>query len=128
MAKIKDKGKVWFLGSFRPIEAIRIDETIFAVGLGEDEKIDCWIDRDHLCVDLHKPQDGKRIARRFKLGLKGQKTAGLFSGFENTKHEEILVVAPDDQGVEERKITGKEYERFGCSRLDRKSFWECIGF
>ena len=67
MKEIQDSGKVWCKGSNRPVHAVRVGNKIFATGKGEDQTIECWVDGDVLCVDLHEREI--RIARKIPLDL-----------------------------------------------------------
>lgn len=89
MPEVKDTGKVWIKGESSPRFAIRVDEKIFVpVNAGEDVK--SWrIEGEFLCVDLSL--NGVCTARRLDLNLPAIAPGTLFSGFEDTKHGDVLV-------------------------------------
>ena len=109
MAEIKDNGKVWVKGSVLPVNAVRIDDKIFATGQKEDQRAELWLENEGLCVDLHDFQKGERTARFIPLNSKANLPGTLFNGFEKTKHSDVLVVACDAVGTKEKSISGIKY-------------------
>jgi len=126
MAEIKDKGKVWIKGSVGPVNAIRIDDKIFATGKAADQKEELWLENDGLCLDLHNFKKGKRTARFIPLDSQAELAGTLFNGFENTKHADVSIVAFDTKGTREKTISGAEYQNRGIKDLDCASFWKII--
>ena len=61
MPEIKDSGKVWTKGSVLPVNAVRIDNKIFATGQTEDQSAELWLEDEGLCLDLHDFEKGERI-------------------------------------------------------------------
>ena len=70
MAEIKDNGKVWMKGSVLPVNAVGIDDKIYATGQKEDQSAELWLENQGLCVDLHDFQNGERTARCIPLNRK----------------------------------------------------------
>lgn len=99
MAEIKDTGKVWIKGNVSPVFAIRVDDTFFVPGKEEDQTIEYRVEENYLCVDLHDTETKMKTVRRFDLGLTPTTPASLFSGFERTKHADVMVVTFEDAGV-----------------------------
>ena len=110
MPKIEDTGKVWLRGESRPQEAVRLGETIFVPGKEENQTLHVWMDDGHLYADLHDAAAEIRIVRRFSLNEPPTRSGTLFSGFENTKHGDIMAVTFKDDGVEQCTVTGAEYQ------------------
>ena len=48
MPEIKDSGKVWTKGSVLPVNAVRIDNKIFATGQKDDQSAELWLEDDGL--------------------------------------------------------------------------------
>ena len=126
MAEIKDNGKVWMKGSVLPVNAVRIDDKIFATGQKEDQSAELWLENEGLCVDLHDFQKGERTARFIPLNSKANLPGTLFNGFEKTKHSDVLVVACDVVGTKEKSISGIKYQEGRFKTLDPRTFWETI--
>ena len=129
MPEITDSGKIWIKGQSRTSFAVKVDDTVFVTGKGEDPALEAhWAEKNHLCVDLHDPKQGSRIARRFPLDQKPTHPAALFSGFKKTKHDDLVVCTPNDPGVEEFIIQGDEYQRQQVQSMEREAFWKIAGF
>jgi len=126
MAEIKDKGKVWVKGSVGPVDAVRIDNKVFATGKSTDQKEELWLENDSLCLDLHNFKKGERTARIIPLDSKTELVGTLFNGFENTKHADVSIVAFDTEGTKEKTISGAEYQNRGIKDLDCATFWKVI--
>ena len=126
MAEIKDKGKVWVKGSVGPVDAVRIDDKVFATGKAADQKEELWLENDGLCLDLHNFKKGERTARFIPLDSSAELAGTLFNGFENTKHSDVLVVACDAVGSKEKSISGPEYQEGKFNTLDHRTFWQTI--
>jgi hypothetical protein len=126
MSEIKDTGKVWMKGSVGTAHAIRIDDKVFATGQKEGQYIDLWIDNEGLCIDLHDSKLAERTARFIPLDTPASLPGTLFSGFEKTKHADVLIVSADSEGVKEKTVSGKEYKEGNYGILDRLVFWQTI--
>ena len=126
MPEIKDSGKVWIKGSVLPVNAVRIDNKIFATGQKEDQSAELWIGNEGLCIDLHDFKKGERTARFIPLDSKAKLPGTLFNGFEKTKHSDVLVVAYDAIGSKEKSISGIEYREGGFNTVDHQTFWQAI--
>ncbi|MFQ5717552.1 MAG: hypothetical protein ACE5GQ_10700 [Nitrospinales bacterium] len=125
MPEIKDTGKVWVRGAARPIFAIRVDDKYFAPGKNDDQTIEYWIEGNYLCVDLHNAEKKVRVGRRIKLNEAPTTPATLFSGFERTRHADVMSVT--DRGAETFVVEGMEYDVKKIAALDSRSFW-LLGF
>ena len=126
MPEIKDSGKVWTKGSVLPINAVRIDNKIFATGQKEDQSVELLLEDEGLCLDLHDFKKGERTARFIPLNSKAKLVGTLFNGFEKTKHSDVLVVAYDVIGSKEKSISGIEYQEGKFNTLDNRTFWKTI--
>ena len=126
MPEIKDSGKVWTKGSVLPVNAVRIDNKIFATGQKEDQSAELWLEDEGLCLDLHDFKKGERTARFIPLNSKAKLAGTLFNGFEKTKHSDVLVVACDAAGSKEKSISGPEYQEGKFNPLDHRTFWQTI--
>ena len=126
MPEIKDSGKVWMKGSVLPVNAVRIDNKIFATGQKDDQSAELWLEDDGLCLDLHDFKKGERTARFIPLNSKAKLPGTLFNGFEKTKHSDVLVVACDGIGSKEKSILGIEYQKGKFNTLDHRTFWQTI--
>ena len=126
MPEIKDSGKVWTKGSVLPINAVRIDNKIFATGQKEDQSVELWLEDEGLCLDLHDFKKGERTARFIPLNSTAKLPGTLFNGFEKTKHSDVLVVAYDVIGSKEKSISGIEYQEGKFNTLDHRTFWHTI--
>lgn len=126
MAEIKDTGKVWLKGSVGPVHAVRVDESIFATGKKEDQRVELWIENEELCIDLHNTKKGERTARCIPINSTPTLPGTLFNGFENTKHADVLIVAWDSERTKEKSVSGIEYKEGGFNFLDPQTFWKTI--
>ena len=126
MEEIQDSGKVWCKGSTRPVHAVRTGNKIFATGKGEDQSIECWVDRDVLCVDLHEPQWEIRIARKFSLDLEPTLAGTLFNGFTRPKHADVSIVSSDQESVKEIIISGETYRAGQYNSMSSREFWNKV--
>jgi hypothetical protein len=124
MVEICDSGKVWCKGSARPIHAVRTGAKIFATGKGENQTIECWVDGNVLCVDLHEP--GIRSAKKFPLDLDPTLKGTLFNGFTRTKHADVSIVSSDQSGVEEKTVSGEAYRAGQFDSMDTGDFWNKV--
>jgi hypothetical protein len=123
MKEIQDSGKVWCKGFARPAHALRVDNKIFATGKSEDQTIECWVDKDVLCVDLNEPGRGMRVARKFPLDLEPTLSGTLFNGFTHTKHADVLIVSSEQDRIEEEVISGEAYRMGQYDSMGSKEFW-----
>ena len=121
MKEIQDSGKVWCKGPNRPVHAVRVGNKIFATGKGEDQTIECWVDGDVLCVDLHEREI--RIARKIPLDLEPTLQGTLFNGFTHTKHADILIVSSDHDRIEEKIVSGEAYRTGQYNSMSSREFW-----
>ena len=129
MPEITDSGKIWIKGQSHTSFAVKVDDTVFVTGKEEGPALEAhWIEKSHLCVDLHDSKQGSRIARRFLLNQKPTHPASLFSGFNKTKHADLVVCTHNDPGVEEFIIQGNDYKRQQIQSMDRQEFWKLAGF
>lgn len=128
MSEIKDLGKVWFPGTFSPVFALRIQDTVFAPGVEEGDDYYYWIDQKFFMIDIHNKNKSQRIARRFRMDLIPTTPAALFNGFENTIHGDIKVVTHQDPGVDEFIVKGETYDNSGIKLMDREKFWRLAGY
>ena len=126
MEEIQDSGKVWCKGSTRPVHAVRTGNKIFATGKGEEQSIECWVDRNVLCIDLHEPQQEIRIARKLPLGLEPTLKGTLFNGFAHTKHADVLIVSSDHDQIEEKIISGETYRAGQYNSMSSREFWNKV--
>ena len=126
MLTIEDTGKVWFKGAFGPEYAVRVGDKVFVPGKGENHTVDCRVVGNAFCVDLHDKKEGKRIGRRFPLGLPTTTPATLFNGFEKTKHADVRVVTYRDEGVEEVAISGDDYRNQSIAHMEPETFFEWL--
>jgi hypothetical protein len=124
MMEIQDSGKIWCKGSASPIHAVRTGTKIFATGKKEDQTIECWVDGDLLCIDLHGP--GIRLARKFPLDLDPTLAGTLFNGFTRTKHADVSIVSSEQEGVEEAIVTGESYSSGEYGNMNSKEFWNKV--
>jgi hypothetical protein len=124
MADIQDSGKIWCKGSTSPVHAVRARNKIFATGKKENQAIECWLDGEALCVDLHDA--GTRIARKFPLNIEPTLSGTLFNGFTSTKHADVTIVSSDQNGVEEKIVTGEIYRTGEYESMNSRDFWDKI--
>lgn len=124
MVEVCDSGKIWCKGSARPIHAVRTGTKIFATGKEENQSIECWVNGDVLCVDLHEP--GIRTARKLPLNLEPTLEGTLFNGFTRTKHADVAIVAVDQKGVEEKIISGETYTTGQYDSMESAYFWDKV--
>jgi hypothetical protein len=122
MAEIKDTGKVWFQGAFRPEYALRVENKVFVPGMEEGDSIDCRVIGYVLIVDSHDRKREKRTLRRFSLDLPAATPASLFNGFEKTQHADVQVVTYKDSGVEENIVEGDSYRTGSIANMDFDTF------
>jgi len=128
MPEITDSGKIWIKGHSRTSFAVKVDDKVIAIGKEEGHALEAhWIDKNHLCVDLHDPQQESRIARWFPLDQKPTHSAALFSGFKKTKHADLLVCTHNDPGVQEFIIQGNDYKKQQVQSMERDEFWKLAG-
>ena len=128
MADIDDTGKVWIKGEFSTEYAVRIGTAVIVPGQQEDDKLTVWISDNTLFADLHCPEQNRRILRKFSLDLPAKTHATLFNGFTKTKHADVMVVTPNDRGVEELKLEGDDYSFHHLEKLDSQRFLEWVNF
>lgn len=129
MPEITDSGKIWIKGHSRTSFAVKVDDKVFVTGKEEGYiSEECWIEKNHLCVDLHDSKQGSRIARRFALNQEPNHPAALFSGFNKTQHADLVVCTFNDPGVEEFIIRGSDYDHRGVRSMLRAEFWKLAGF
>jgi hypothetical protein len=126
MSEIKDTGKVWMKGSVGTAHAVRVDDKVFATGQKEGQSADLWIDNKGLCIDLHDSKLGERTARFIPLNTPATLHGTLFNGFEKTMHADVLIVPTDGEGIKEKTVSGKQYQKGGFNTLDRLTFWQTI--
>ena len=124
MPGIQDSGKIWYKGSTSPAHAVRVVNKIFATGKKENQAIECWVDGEVLCVDLHDSET--RIARKFPINIEPTLVGTLFSGFTSTKHADVNIVGPDQKGVEEKIVTGEIYRTGEYGNMNSRDFWDQI--
>lgn len=124
MAEIKDTGKVWFQGAFRPEYALRVDSKVYIPGMEEGDTIDCRVIGNILVVDLHTPKEEKRTLRRFSLDLPATTPASLFNGFEKTQHADVSVVTYKDSRVEEYIVKGDSYRTNSVANMTFETFFQ----
>ncbi len=122
MEKIQDSGKVWCKGFARPVHAVRVGNKIFATGKGEDQTIECWVDKNFLYVDLNEPCREIRYARKFPLDLEPTLPGTLFNGFTLTKHADVLIVRSDHDRIEEKTISGETYRTGQYQNMSSREF------
>ncbi len=125
MVDIQDRGKVWLRGKVKPIPAVKFEESIIILDLEYGDLATVWGSADGLCVDLHIINEGTRIARWFPKEAQGNTSGTLFSGFDNTKHADILAVLPDNPVVLEKKFSGETYGE--VKDLSPESFFDYSG-
>lgn len=126
MEEIQDSGKIWCKGSARPAHAVRAGNKIFTTGKSEDQAIECWVDGDNLCIDLNEPGKQIRIARKLPLDLEPTLSGTLFNGFTHTKHADVAIVAPDQDRIEERTVSGEIYRTGQYVCMESKEFWSKV--
>jgi hypothetical protein len=124
MAEIKDTGKVWFQGAFRPEYALRVENKVFVPGMEESATIDCRVMDNTLIVDLHDQKREKRTLRRFSLDMPAITPASLFNGFEKTQHADVQVVTYKDSGVEEHIVAGDSYRTDSVAGMPFETFYQ----
>lgn len=111
MSDIQDEGKVWLRGKVKPVPAVKYVGTILIPDMEYGEVAKVWGTPQGLCVDVHIKEIETRIVRWFPKGTQGDTPGTLFSGFDNTKHADILAVLPDNPAVQEKKFTEDEYRK-----------------
>ncbi|PIQ97486.1 MAG: hypothetical protein COV67_03930 [Nitrospinae bacterium CG11_big_fil_rev_8_21_14_0_20_56_8] len=117
MKPVDDQGKVWGKGFFRPVFAVRVGDKIFIPGAEEDEEVTCWREERFLVADCLNRNRNRRTLRRLPLDLVPEMTGTLFSGFDATRHADIVAVHPGQEGVEEYVIEGEPYRTHGIENL-----------
>ena len=128
MLEIMDTGTVWIKGRAKPDYGLRVGDNIFVPGKESTEEINCWINGDVLCVDLHDKKNNKRTARKFPLNNEGTEPAALFGGFKKTKHSDLKAVTTNCSGFEECIKHGEEYLRDNIQEMSHTQFWENVAF
>ncbi len=128
MPEIMDTGKVWIQGKVTPDYALRVEDKIFVPGKDADDEINFWVAGNFLCVDLLNRKRGKRVARKFPLKAEGTAPAALFSGFNQTKHADIMAITSHAAGVEEYIIQGEDYNNARIHELNCRGFWKNQAF
>ncbi len=128
MAKIHDTGKVWIRGRIKPEYAVRVGERFFVPGKEDSDDIHCWVEGEFLCVDLHDKNGERRVARKISLNASASAPAALFSGFEKTKHSDVIAVTANDDGVKEFVVEGAKYRNGNIKELNSQKFWENVSF
>ena len=126
--ELEDTGTIWFPGTFGPEMAVRIGKSIFALGKKEKQSVEYWVKDNYLCVDLHNIEAKIRIARRFCLDMVPSTPATLFSGFEKTKHADLKVITHRDEGIDNWRLSGTDYEKADASTMTGREFWELARF
>ena len=126
MAEIDDTGKVWIKGKFSTEYALRVGTTVIVPGKQEDDKLTAWVSDNALWADIHRPEQNRRILRKFALDLPATTHATLFNGFTKTKHADVEVVTSADSGVEEVKLEGDDYAFHHLEKLDSQRFLEWV--
>ncbi len=124
MAEIKDTGKVWFQGAFRPEYALRVESKVYVPGMADNDSIDCRVVDNTLIVDLHNRKRERRTLRSFNLDLPAATPASLFNGFENTQHADIKVVTYRDSGMEELIVEGDSYRTDSVAGMNSETFYQ----
>ena len=126
MEEIQDSGKVWCKGYARPAHAVRIENKVFATGKTDDQTIECWADKGYLCIDLNEPGREMRLAKKIPLDLEPTLPGTLFNGFTRTKHADVLIVASDQDRVEEKVISGETYRNGKYNIMSSEEFWGLV--
>ena len=128
MAEIDDTGKVWIKGEFSTEYALRVGDRVIVPGKQVEDELTAWVEDNALWVDLHCPEQSRRILRKFPLDLLARTQATLFNGFTKTKHADVEVVTFADSGVEELKFEEQEYVSHHLGKLDSQRFLKWINF
>ena len=126
MARIEDTGKVWFKGAFGPEYAVRVGDTVFVPGRGENDTMECRVVENTLCVDLHNKSTGRRTGRHFPLDLPTTTPATLFNGFEKTRHADVMVVTHKDRGVKEVIVQEEVYRKEAIADMESDNFFQWL--
>tara|TARA_B100001123_G_C14956647_1_gene885926 strand:+ start:371 stop:757 length:387 start_codon:yes stop_codon:yes gene_type:complete len=126
MEKIQDSGKVWCKGYKNPFHAVRAENKVFATGKEEAQAINCWIENDLLCIDLHEPDREIRTARKIPLNLEPTLDGTLFDGFNRTKHADVKIVSSHHERIKEKMISGENYKAGKFDRVDSREFWNKV--
>lgn len=124
--EINDTGKVWIKGSVKPEYAVRVGEQVFVPGKEDSEDINCWVEKEFLCVDLHDKNGERRVARKIPLNAPATAPGSLFSGFKNTQHADVKVVTINAVGVEEFVVEGADYRKGNIKDLNCAEFLETV--
>ncbi|QPJ65894.1 MAG: hypothetical protein G3M78_11015 [Candidatus Nitrohelix vancouverensis] len=122
--QIDDKGKIWVKGSFRPVPAVRVGDAFHLLGNEMDHEPDVWLEGEYLYVDWHDPKARVRLGRRIPLGLEAKIPGTLFNGFEQTKHQDVLSVDFNAEGVESVTFKADEYLARNLSSLSGNEFFQ----
>ncbi len=122
MSDIQDEGKVWLRGKVKPIPAVKYVGTILIPDIEYGEIAKVWGTAQGLCVDVHIKETETRIARWFPKEIKGDSAGTLFSGFDNTKHADILAVLPGNPAVLEKEFIGDGYRT--VEEMSSEKFFE----
>ncbi len=128
MAEIYDTGKVWIRGRIKPEYAVRVGERVFVPGKEDSDDINCWVEGEFLCVDLHDKNGERRVARKISLNASANAPGALFSGFEKTNHADVMVVTAGEDGVEEFVVEGANYRNGNIKELNSQKFCEYVIF
>jgi len=128
MAEINDTGKIWIKGRTKPEYAVRVGERVFVPGKEDSDDIKCWVQGEFLCVDLHDKNGERRVARKISLNASASAPAALFSGFEKTKHADVIAVTANEDGVKEFVVEGAKYRNGNIKELHSQKFWENVSF
>ena len=124
MVEVCDSGKIWCKGSTQPIHAVRVDIKIFATGKEENQIIKCWVNGDVLCVDLH--ESGIRTARKFPLDLEPTLSGTVLNVMSHTKHADVSIVSSNQNGVEEKIVSGETYRVGQYDSMESGEFWDKV--
>ncbi|QPJ63314.1 MAG: hypothetical protein G3M70_16095 [Candidatus Nitronauta litoralis] len=122
MSDIQDEGKVWLRGQVKPLPAVKFEDSIVIPDLQYGEISTVWGVAQGLCVDVHIKEMKTRIARLFPKDIHGDSPGTLFSGFDNTKHADILAALPDNKAVLEKTFCGDDYGK--VELMSPKTFFE----
>lgn len=128
MAEIYDTGKIWIRGRIKPEYAVRVGDRVFVPGKEDSDDINCWVEGEFLCVDLHDKNRERRVARKISLNASANAPGALFSGFKKTNHADVMVVTAGEDGVEEFVVEGANYRNGNIKELNSQKFWENVSF
>lgn len=105
--QITDSGKVWVKGSFGPAHAVLVGETVVLTGLEKGQSFDAFVEENVLYLDMIDDTQKIRIARKVCLDATPDVAGTLFSGFEKTKHKDILAINYKTATEEEWREEGR---------------------